>query len=72
MDVNKLSVAVSKFIVEGWIVLKLRGGVIVYCKKKKKKHAEGRKRNRGGGEEGQSLGHKLSVWIQHHHGICLF
>ena len=58
MDVNKLSVAVSKFIVEGWIVLKLRGGVIVYCKKKKK-HAEGRKRNRGGGEEGQSLGHKL-------------
>jgi len=30
------------------------------CLLQKKKYAEGRKRNRGGGE-GQSLGYKLSV-----------
>jgi len=60
MDADKLGVVVVRFIVGGWIIFRLGGGVTVCCRKKKHKK-EGEMGEGEGGDEGWSIYHKLNI-----------
>jgi hypothetical protein len=60
MDADKLGVIVVKFIVGGWIIFRLGGGVTICCRKKKHKK-EGEMGEGEGGDEGRSIYHKLNI-----------